>query len=257
MTEITLVSDLHVGVRDNSLDLRELVRQIDADDTEYAFVLGDVIHDTGDVQQDHENLQMVVDALQDCHQHVCIIGGNHDANVFSRTMFGAMTKTQQNQIIDITDDIQIVLLDTAFGRPHENLGYIGDEGIEMLRDATARDMDTVVLTHFPITYTDTYQQTEWFDEYPERVFPIDKRRVKGIEPDAVICGHLHSDVGVGWWNGMQDGQSVKPHTWSLAPYTQFDTESAAPLGVHHGRVETFDLESVLQTVNAIGTDSKS
>lgn len=217
MVNITIVSDLHVGAGNGVKEsIGSLVDEIRDKDPHSVFVLGDVIHDNSDGSE-RENLEYVVDEFSRLENPTYFLAGNHDANAFDKQTFENVTGTDLNSVADIGDEY-VTLIDSAFGRKYENTSYLGDEAIQTLEETMEYDPKPIVLSHFPITYSDMYQESEWFSEYPEGVFPVDKKRVMDLDetPNLVVCGHMHFNDYITWVNN-------NIVTSVIRPYTQFES----------------------------------
>ena len=214
MAKITIVTDLHVGAGNGIKEsIPDLVENIEEEYSDFVFVLGDVIHDTGEVETDRNNLRYVVDQFDSLDKTVYFLAGNHDANVVNRRTFEHIVGNQVNTIAHLGDEY-IAMIDSAFGRKYPNTAYLGKDAIDTLEHAMPFDPTPIVLSHFPITYTDKYQRSDWFSEYPEGVFPVDKKRIDDLEvkPNISIHGHMHLNDRLVWYNNGIRSCAVRPYT---------------------------------------------
>lgn len=84
------------------------------------------------------------------------------------------------------------MVDSATSSENENIGKISKESFELLEDI---EEDSYIVSHFPLEYTNFYQESKFFSEYPEAVFPINKSKLD-IDYEKVkreIFAHLHME----------------------------------------------------------------
>lgn len=188
-----VISDIHYGfpdVPDHRVKegLVGIFNSIEREDVDHLLILGDIIHERE--QGNHRRLGEVVTISSEYPFETHFAAGNHDANVFTCTGFEASVG---NNLVEYIEDINVLLFDTAFGAPVDNVGMIGDRTLKKI-DNLCEDIESPIFaTHFPVVYDSIYQESIWFDEYPEGVFPIDKVYLEDIdiEPRQYLFGHLH------------------------------------------------------------------
>jgi 3',5'-cyclic AMP phosphodiesterase CpdA len=210
---ITVISDIHFGYENisNSELLVELHRAVDEfkDQTDTLIVLGDIIHEGGDMDG-QTKLDKVLDVLDQDEYNLLMTGGNHDAHELDAVDLKRLSTPEP---------MGCYLLDTAMESPLPDAGFIDESKAEEIAEhaLSGRDMDTL-FTHFPPVYTELYQDSNWFDEYPEGAFPLNKHEYEGIfqQFDRIVCAHLHID-GSDEWRGVEI--DVNP------PFISFEEDS--------------------------------
>jgi predicted phosphodiesterase len=203
---VGFIADIHYGVDGQKPDaeLERTVEQLNRADVSYVFVLGDLIHepDPADYDESLARLDAVKSHLDDLDAPYSVTMGNHDVCAIDAPSFYTTFDQPQTDEI-VVDETQYIIIDSASDTPKDNVGYIGQFNQSRLRTLLNKSNQyekTVVCSHYPLMYTQSYQEHEFFGQYPEGVFPIDKREIEDdlIESvDTIVCGHMHMN----WvWN---------------------------------------------------------
>lgn len=201
MVNIGIVSDIHYGYSglDSDTIIEALHRVVDAfksQDVNDVILLGDLIHEVSE-EDDVDNLELVYELFAEEFETVIAIGGNHDCANLNGTQFSEIV---QNPITTkfVRGDTSLLFLDTAFQSEIQNIGQIDGAAIDLV-DNLSGDEKSIIFTHFPVTYTEAYQDNEYFCQYPEAVFAINKYyltevRDKDTTPhiNKIVSGHLHT-----------------------------------------------------------------
>lgn len=218
MTKVGFITDIHLGYPDVGRDvilqaLRNSVELFKGADIDHMVCLGDMIHESDDREQDFDNLTAVVDILDDKSYGSTFIAGNHDANAMSYREFTAFTGSHPTSIE--RQDCTLVFPRTAWDSPMENVGYINEDDIEFMENELSADTTNVLCSHYPMQYTSQYQNSTYFNKYPEGVFPINKYDAeKGMEKiDYHVAGHMHYPV-------------IEPYFNIVRPIIDFDNGTA-------------------------------
>lgn len=234
MTTIGLATDIHLGYErvdeDVILDsLDSLVEEFKFRDVDGVFLLGDQIHEQS-VEQDKENLKRIRNKFRDFDTFHALIG-NHDSGYVHDETFVEIMESPLDRLLTI-DGRDIVMMNTGSVNNIQNIGEISEDSLEVCEAVN----NPIIFTHFPITYTDSYQNSPYFDRYPEGVFAINKysfeqRREEGlIEPSQIVTGHLHQR------EVYQDEFDCTNQI--LSPFVDFDNETTTGSGA------VFDFESM-------------
>lgn len=239
MSTIGLVSDIHLGKEEvpkqeviSGLD--RLVDEFERRDVTGVILLGDQIHEQSE-EEDMDNLKTVRDKFNGFEFSFSLIG-NHDIGNISKEVFASVMNTPTDYMISV-DERDIVLLDTGSVNSIQNVGEISAAGL----DLCLRANNPIVFSHFPVTYTDKYQDSVHFGEYPEGVFAINKyyleqlRHDGDFDPNMIINGHLHLEHD--WTDKFGCSNKI------LSPFMDFNenrvTGAGAVLDVSSLELETF------------------
>lgn len=192
--EYGIISDIHLGHPDISYSnlvnsAEQLVSQYESRDVDGVFVLGDVIHESNETT-DRERLQTVADLVSPLPN--VVIPGNHDCVYISYDEFADIFDNKLTTLVGETDETAVVSVDTSNG-PIQNVGFIDEAVYDIVGDI---EKNIVFLSHYPLGYSDVYQHSDFFQQYPEGVFPINKFEFElevGEKRDQIHnhCGHLH------------------------------------------------------------------
>lgn len=195
MGKIGIATDIHLGHgqvdnQDIISEAEELAYIFAERDVDAVFLLGDQIHEQSP-SKDKSNLETIYEIFGNIGEFHALIG-NHDVGCIDVEDFEQIMQSPVNRLLSI-DGTDIVMLDTGSVNDIQNIGEISEEGMDVCESVE----EPVIFTHFPITYTDTYQDSPFFGTYPEGVFAINKyhfeeRRNSGrLNPERIVCGHLH------------------------------------------------------------------
>lgn len=195
--ELAIISDIHYGHSEQTKDaiietLTKTLREIYG---RKIVVLGDMIHEE-DEETDIKNLQKIVDVItENAKQDVYFVPGNHDVHNIDRKTFEEIVDHKIPQTVNINENTRLHLVDSAFHSKYDNIGYISDDSIQTVRGNVQDDGNDIVISHFLTEYTDIYKKSDFFDEYPEGVFPVNKfeyqKQVDIEQINMNIYAHLH------------------------------------------------------------------
>lgn len=196
---IGVLSDIHYGVSDvyeaDRQEARDTIISIsdtfEEQDVDTVFLLGDIIHETTYID-DIERMQWV--AKQFDSFNTIAIPGNHDVHNIGMDEFVNIWGNNLNTTRTIGGTDSVVVVDTAYESPMDNVGKISERGLELISQAESDEL--IILSHYPVLYTDVYQEFFAFEQNPEGVFPINKHDVEVIIEDSDmdvlnVSGHTH------------------------------------------------------------------
>lgn len=215
MDTVGLVVDTHYGhpkIQDTAIEsaLQKLQAAFRHHGVDHIFVLGDVIHENDD-ERGAERLQHTYDIFS-AVAPTTITAGNHDSTALSKQTFREICQPPTTTVH--VDGTAFFVLDTGFTPLDvENVGMLSSA----LDEYSESDVDEgVVLSHFPLRYTDAYQQSPFFGEYPEGVFALDKfhyeqARARDDTPRVLmeITGHLHESFTMDGYYGLPAFANLK------------------------------------------------
>lgn len=195
--ELAIISDIHYGHAEQtkSAILETLTQTLREVYGRKIVVVGDIIHEN-DENTDIENLQQVVNTITEhAKQDVYFVPGNHDVQNIDRKTFEEIVGHEIPQTVDINTNTRLHLVDSAFQSEYDNIGYISDDSIQTVRENVQDDGNDIVVSHFLTEYTDIYKQSDFFDEHPEGVFPMNnfeyQQQVDLDQINMNIYAHLH------------------------------------------------------------------
>lgn len=195
--ELAIISDIHYGHSEKTKEtIKEAIQEVlDEVYGRKIVVVGDIIHET-DHKTDIENMEEITSLIKDhSKQEVYFVPGNHDVHNITQAEFENIIDHTIPQTISLKSNTRLHLIDSAFHSKYDNVGYISSKSIELVAENTQTDGQDIVISHFPVEYTDLYQKSEYFDEYPEGVFPVNKfeynQQVNTTEINTNIFAHLH------------------------------------------------------------------
>lgn len=190
---VGLITDLHAGhehLEENAvIDFLEdeAVDIFEREDVDKVICLGDMVHETDSEENDEWRLEQVRDILSSVSgADYYDVAGNHDVIAVQEHHFEGHRKINAGSY-------DILLIDTASNTPMDNIGMIGHEGIEFIKENAPEDRPFAIMSHFPMRYTENYQYSTGFAEHPEGVFAIDKYNYENLDitPNAEVFGHMH------------------------------------------------------------------
>lgn len=188
---LAVINDIHYGFKEetNQDVLDKTVEVLDPFDN--IIVNGDIIHDSGSKEEDLSNFKKVWDIIEDNVENAYFAPGNHDVINISIDEIENIVGHEIPKKIEVEGE-KIILVDSCSQSNSENIGLVSEESLELINNL---EQEAYIVSHFPLDYTDYYQESKFFGEYPETVFPINKYYVNFNE-DYVkkkIYAHLHLD----------------------------------------------------------------
>lgn len=205
---VGLLTDTHYGALDNhpTETLDELIKHFTENDVETVVHLGDVGSEQDKTPEETlDYIRTIFNKLSGFETF--LLRGNHDVNDFTPEELESQVDgldtcvTGSTTLTGETDEM--LLVETATVLNGHPVGYIPDDTIpDIISYLTTQSSGTkYVLSHYPLQYTDYYQERPFFNVQPEYSFPINKpllnqELAKSIEDITVenvelICGHLH------------------------------------------------------------------
>lgn len=231
--KLGIITDIHHGYRgwkdeDVNFDAeitaatRVAAHKLQRYGVSHTLVLGDVVHEMDSYSQNIANLEKVVNILDKMDYDTTYTMGNHDNQAISSMDFSYITGDISFEEIKTDNNVRIFVVDSACGE-HDNVGYVPEKMFEWLDENLTEDTYNVVASHFPLTYTEKYSQSKFFNEYPEGVFPVNKRLFEDVSGrvEMNICGHLHFEEHVEW-----EKEGIR--TISFPPIINFLSNDATP-----------------------------
>ena len=201
MHEIAVLSDIHLGWEHTDNDeviseLRAVKKEFARKKPELVILNGDLIHEV-DEKTDIENIEQIVELFEDGPWELACLPGNHDIKHLNVEQFLDVTWNRTYPYTFEINGLQFVFLNTAGTAEHSNLGKIKQIDIEYLKKLLFKEnrKNVCVVTHFLLSYTDSYQEFPPFAHYPEGVFAVNKftyaTEVADNPPEYHLFGHLH------------------------------------------------------------------
>jgi Icc-related predicted phosphoesterase len=213
MTKIGIITDIHKGydgVRNDRVETKlDYVRsKFTRNDVDIIIVLGDIVANGENDKSWYWEVKHQLQQWGRWDMDVFALNGNHDAIAFPDDPQGV----HQRERVIINDDVDLFLMDTAYGGPMENTGLLGEENIEYLKETMSENKYNIVATHYPLTYTKEYQYVPWFEKYPEGVFALDKFHYEKEElpTDLHLFGHLHPEENAMYTQDGSDNIIFEP-----------------------------------------------
>jgi pantetheine-phosphate adenylyltransferase len=202
----TVINDVHYGFFDNySLNekiLDSLEKSLKGTSCKDVIVLGDLIHDGLDnPQKVFEEVWSIIDEFSDnCY----FTPGNHDVIDLDKQQIENIVGHNLPTKVRINGN-PVYIVDSATASNNENIGKISKESFKLLENI---EKDSYIVSHFPLEYTSFYQESEFFGEYPEAVFPINKSKLdinyNNVERE--IFAHLHMKYS--YTNSVDEDTSI-------------------------------------------------
>lgn len=205
---VGLLTDTHYGALDDHPTgmLDELIEQFHENDVETVVHLGDVGTEQDKTPTETLNyIRTIFNKLSDFETF--LLRGNHDVNDFTPEELESEVEaldTCVNGSTKLTGDTdEMLLVETATVLNGHPVGYIPDDTIpDIISHLTSQSNGTkYVLSHYPLQYTNYYQERPFFNVQPEYSFPINKPLLNrelaesiediNVETVELICGHLH------------------------------------------------------------------
>lgn len=189
---ISIINDIHYGFFDDKERNQEILYNLkdilEGDDSEYTIALGDLIHENGE-KEDKKAFRDVWNVIKENTKNPFFTPGNHDVINLNREYLEEVVGHSIPTIFKHNGKT-FILVDSASSSDTNNIGFISDESFQLLENIPD---NSYIISHFPLEYTDAYRKSEYYDEYPEAVFPYNKAL---FEPDyskieREIFAHLH------------------------------------------------------------------
>ena len=166
--------------------------------------LGDIAHG-GPTEAYTERVTAVADIFSEFDFHMTL--GNHDVQAmssgefekrFNEPLVERVVETEAASVIKMNSATTVTLPDTEGVTP---VGHIPETGVDMVIEDLKQEKRVILCTHYPIQYTEVYQEGLYFDVRPEYTFPVNKSqfgaRLMKADVDVsnleMYCGHLHPD----------------------------------------------------------------
>ena len=206
---VGLLTDTHYGaVEENPTEaLDSLIQHFREENVTTVVHLGDVgkeIEQTAD--ETYNYIESIFTKLEEFDTY--LLRGNHDVQNFSPEQLedipgldNCVTGTERLTGSKTNDEM--LLVETATVLNGHPVGYIPDETLDTIISFLSDDsIEThYLLSHYPLQYTDYYQQRPFFKTQPEYAFPINKpllnielhKNQDTINTNTIHCisGHLH------------------------------------------------------------------
>lgn len=204
--KVGFVTDTHLGLRDDETTIQTLNMLADEfheRGVETVVHLGDVAHEEPEDLY-VERVRSIADVFDDFEYHMTL--GNHDvqgltpetfAKVFDESLVEVIARENGTSLVKMNTAALVETTQTAEPTP---AGVIPDVGLSQIMSELEDGQEVLVCTHYPLQYTQFYQEQPFFNVRPEYVFPINKLQFEAtlfeadVEPNIqVFCGHLHPD----------------------------------------------------------------
>lgn len=207
--KVGFVSDTHSGLRDEErvvTVLERLAEGFKERGVDTVVHLGDIAHEEPqDTYQ--ERVETVAEVFTDFNYHMTL--GNHDIQAISLEEFESEFEEVTSEVIARENGETLIKMNSAgeASIPRADgdtpVGYIPDDGRDLILDELSAGNDVTVCTHYPLQYIPLYQSRPFFDVRPEYVFPINKLQFEAAILEAefeanlhIYCGHLHPEESV-------------------------------------------------------------
>lgn len=197
MTDILFLSDIHYGYdelvdTEVSQKLKEVRDYANDSSIEHVILLGDLIHESETKEADIRRLEEIKSIFSEFDLYA--IPGNHDIINLPTTRFEKIFNPVPMTVE--LPDVNLTLVDSASDAQIDNLGFLAEDSLEHLLNYEPESSGySLILSHYLLGYTSAYQQSKFFDRYPEGVFATNKSHLESqIDTeiyDTIITGHLH------------------------------------------------------------------
>lgn len=206
--KIGIVTDTHIGEQENVENhLKTLSNYFKKNSVTKVIHLGDIATESLDAmplttesERDKHGLYWArvkaVESYFDWADSYIPTMGNHDAESIPQTYFNAKNNTYAFESLWNTGTSEGVLVNSAGENMVEGLGYLSQSVLSKLKEKAINNDELHIFSHYPLQYTDYYQNQPFFKTHPEYTFPVNKGKWGQISAHldcefSYYSGHLH------------------------------------------------------------------